>query len=152
MDLGATLLRTNETWHTLADPAGHPFDLCRNAGDPRTLLMGVMLDCPDAKALSAFYAELLGKPVTYEADGMAMVGEDGAQPVLFQQVADYQAPAWPDPARPQQVHIDVTVTDIEAAEPAALAIGAARLPGEGVNWRVYADPAGKPFCLCWDVV
>jgi hypothetical protein len=18
-----------------------------------------------------------------------------------------------------------------------------------VNWRVYADPAGKPFCLCW---
>jgi hypothetical protein len=20
----------------------------------------------------------------------------------------------------------------------------------GVNWRVYADPAGKPFCLCWD--
>jgi predicted enzyme related to lactoylglutathione lyase len=31
VDLGATLLRRNETWHTLADPAGHPFDLCRNA-------------------------------------------------------------------------------------------------------------------------
>jgi hypothetical protein len=72
--------------------------------------------------------------------------------VLFQQVADYRAPAWPDPARPQQVHIYVTVTDIEAAERAALAIGAARLPGEGINWRVYADPAGKPLCLCWDMV
>src|SRR5437867_12577101 len=24
-ELGATLLRKNETWHTLADPAGHPF-------------------------------------------------------------------------------------------------------------------------------
>ena len=33
----------------------------------------------------------------------------------------------------------------------ALAIGASRLPGEGVNWRVYADPAGKPFCLVWNV-
>jgi len=32
----------------------------------------------DAKALSHFYAELLGKPVTYEADGVAMIGEDGA--------------------------------------------------------------------------
>jgi Glyoxalase-like domain len=82
---------------------------------------------------------------------MAMIGEDGAQPVLFQQVTDYHAPAWPDPARPQQLHLDVTVTDIDSAERTALAIGATRLPGDGANWRVYADPAGKPFCLCWDL-
>src|SRR2546421_3314785 len=31
VELGASLLRRNETWHTLADPAGHPFDLCLNA-------------------------------------------------------------------------------------------------------------------------
>jgi catechol-2,3-dioxygenase len=148
--LGASLLRRNETWHTLADPAGHPFDLCLNAEDPRTTLMGVMLDCPDAKELSAFYSELLGKPVTYEGDGMAMVGEEGAQPVLFQQVERYVAPRWPDPAYPQQFHLDVTVDDVDAAERAALAIGATRLPGDGENWRVYADPVGKPFCLCWD--
>jgi hypothetical protein len=78
--------RRNERWHTLADSAGHPFDLCLNPDDPRTTLMSVMLDCPDAKALSHFYAELLGKPVTYEADGVAMIGEDRAQPVMFQQV------------------------------------------------------------------
>ena len=149
--LGATMLRRNERWHTLADPAGHPFDLCLKPDDPRTTVMGVMLDCPDAKALSHFYAELLGKQVTYEADGVAMIGEDGAQPVMFQQVAQYRAPRWPDPAFPQQVHLDVTVEDIDAAEPAALAIGATRLDGEGVNWRVYADPAGKPFCLLWTV-
>jgi catechol-2,3-dioxygenase len=148
--LGATLLRENDTWHTLADPAGHPFDLCRNPDDPRTTIMGVMLDCPDAKALSAFYAELLGKPVTYAADGMAMIGEEGAQPVMFQQVETYSAPRWPDPAHPQQVHLDILVDDIEAAEEATLKIGADRLPGEGDNWRVYADPAGKPFCLLWD--
>src|SRR3712207_4982196 len=88
-ELGGTLLRRNDTWHTVADPAGHPFDLCLAADNPTPTLMGVMLDCPDAAALSAFYAELLGKAVTYEAPGMAMIGEDGAQPVMFQQVPDY---------------------------------------------------------------
>jgi catechol 2,3-dioxygenase-like lactoylglutathione lyase family enzyme len=150
VELGATLLRRNETWHTLADPAGHPFDLCLFPAKQETTLMGVMLDCPDAAALSAFYARLLGKPVTYEADGMAMIGEEGAQPLLFQQIAGYRAPRWPDPAHPQQLHLDVTVTDINEAEAAALKLGATSLSAAGDNWRVYADPAGKPFCLCWD--
>jgi predicted enzyme related to lactoylglutathione lyase len=151
VDLGATLLRKNETWHTLADPAGHPFDLCLRADDPNTTLMGVMLDCPDSKALATFYAELLGKPITYEGEGAAMIGQDGEHPVLFQQVESYTPPRWPDPAYPQQIHLDVLVTDIDAAERAALAIGARRLPGEGENWRVFADPVDKPFCLIWDV-
>src|SRR5258708_2220893 len=68
--LGASLLRPTERWHTLADPAGHPFDLCVNPDDPRTTLMGVMLDCPDAKALSHFYAHLLGKPLPSDAHGI----------------------------------------------------------------------------------
>jgi len=65
-------------------------------------------------------------------------------------VADYSAPRWPDPAYPQQLHLDVRVDDVTVAEPAVLALGATRLPGEGDNWRVYADPAGKPFCFVWD--
>ncbi|MGI5171079.1 VOC family protein [Spirillospora sp. CA-253888] len=152
VSLGATLLRRNERWHTLADPAGHPFDLCAKEDDPNTTVLGVMLDCPDAKALSAFYSELLGKPVTYEGQGMVMIGEEGTRPVLFQQVEDYRAPRWPDPAASQQVHLDLLVerADLESAERAALAIGATRLPGEGENWRVYADPVGKPFCITWN--
>ena len=150
VELGAELLRENETWYTLADPAGHPFDLCLFPAKQETTLMGVMLDCPDAVQLSAFYAELLGKPVTYEGEGMAMIGEDGAQPVMFQQVGDYRAPRWPDPAYPHQLHLDVTVEDVEAAEAAVLKMGATSLNASGENWRVYADPVGKPFCLCWD--
>jgi catechol 2,3-dioxygenase-like lactoylglutathione lyase family enzyme len=150
IELGAELLRTNENWYTLADPAGHPFDLCRFAAEPETTLTGVMLDCPDADQLSTFYAALLDKPVTYQGEGMAMIGEDGAQPVLFQQVSDYRPPRWPDPAFPQQFHLDVTVEDVDAAEVAVLKLGATSLYADGVNWRVYADPAGKPFCLCWD--
>src|SRR6476661_1967178 len=61
-----------------ANPAGQPFDLCLFPAKQETTLMGVMLDCPDAGELSTFYAKLLGKPVTYQAEGMAMIGEDGA--------------------------------------------------------------------------
>lgn len=148
--LGARVLSRQENWYTLADPAGHPFDLCLFPARQETTVMGVMLDCPDVKELSRFYAELLGKPVTYEGEGAAMIGEDGAQPVLFQQIAGYRAPRWPDPAYPQQFHLDVTVDDVDAAEAAAAKLGATSLSFAGENWRVYADPAGKPFCLCWD--
>ena len=52
----------------------------------------------------------------------------------------FPSAAWPDPAHPQQVHLDVEVEDLEAAEREVLAHGASLL-------RVYADPAGHPFCL-----
>jgi hypothetical protein len=42
------------------------------------------------------------------------------------------------------------VDDVEAGEAAVLKLGATSLAAGGENWRVYADPAGKPFCLCWD--
>jgi hypothetical protein len=69
---------------------------------------------------------------------------------MFQQISDYRAPRWPDPAYPQQLHLDVTVDDVDAAEAAVLKLGATSLHSSGENWRVYADPVGKPFCLCWD--
>ncbi|MEV0939879.1 VOC family protein [Micromonospora wenchangensis] len=118
-------------------------------------LRSVAIDCPDPRALAAFYAELLGLPLAEEdSDGNEWVvlgGPVGQQPRLaFQQATDLVPPAWPDPARPQQFHLDVTVDDIEVAEKAVLALGARRLPGEGDGFRVYADPVGHPFCLCWD--
>ncbi|MGI5522993.1 VOC family protein [Micromonospora sp. CA-259024] len=118
-------------------------------------LRSVVIDCPDPRALAAFYAELLGVPLAGgESDGdewVVLGGPPGHQPRLaFQRALNLRPPAWPDPERPQQFHLDVTVDDIEAAEKAALALGARRLPGEGEGFRVYADPAGHPFCLCWD--
>nr|WP_309140042.1 VOC family protein [Micromonospora sp. 4G55] len=83
--------------------------------------------------------------------GWCSAARRGDQPRLaFQKALNLRAPAWPDPERPQQFHLDVTVDDIDAAEKAVLALGARRLPGEGDGWRVYADPSGHPFCLCWD--
>ena len=145
--LGATRLGGGETWHTLADPAGHPFDLCQG-DDPATSIYAVTIDCPDAKVLSHFYAGALGMEILYEGDVGSLIGAEGKQ-VMFQNVADYTAPRWPDPAYPQQVHLDVQVEygEIDALEERVVALGATRLPGEGEDWRVFADPAGHPFCL-----
>ncbi len=156
--LGATRLGGVDTggsrWVTLADPAGHPVDLCyRNgAGDGVAApmeLYGVCIDTDDIKTLSRFYGELLGLPLAYESDDAAMIkGETDA--VYFQQIARYVPPQWPDPAHPQQGHLDVQVDDIDAAEQRVLVIGATRLRGGNDGFRVYADPAGHPFCLIFD--
>ena len=104
----------------------------------------VILDGQDPAALATFYSELLGLPVTYRSDDFVVVSADGTSSGLaFQLAPDHQPPAWPDPARPQQVHLDLMVEDVTAAGPRVLALGATRLNGEGV----YADPAGHPFCL-----
>lgn len=106
----------------------------------------VIIDCPDPAALAAFYSEVLGLPVTYRsADFVVVARDDRSSGVAFQVAPDHQPPDWPDPDRPQQVHLDVMVDDLDAAEPQVLALGARRLPSEG--GRVYADPAGHPFCL-----
>lgn len=67
--LGAGLLRKNENWHTPADPAGHPFDLCLFPAKQETTLMGVMLDCPDARELSTFDLRCVSSA---EADGRTL--------------------------------------------------------------------------------
>jgi predicted enzyme related to lactoylglutathione lyase len=45
------------------------------------------------------------------------------------------------------------VEDIEAAQERVLAMGAELLAVHEDDpdnlYRVYADPAGHPFCLCW---
>ena len=106
----------------------------------------VIVDCPDPAALAAFYSEVLGLPVTFRsADFVVIARDDTSSGVAFQLAPDHQPPRWPDPDRPQQLHLDVMVDDLDAAEPKVLALGARRLPSE--SGRVYADPAGHPFCL-----
>ncbi len=110
----------------------------------------IVLDCPDASALATFYGALLDWEVT-TSDGWAEARADYGQCLCFQQVEDYRAPVWPAQDVPQQMHVDLQVDDLDAAEPQVLALGATRhdhQPGE--RFRVFLDPAGHPFCLCLD--
>jgi len=108
----------------------------------------VIVDCPDPGALAAFYAELLGLPVTWREDDFVVIArDDRSSGIGFQLAPGLQAPRWPDPSRPQQIHFDIMVDDVAAAEPQVLALGARRLTGRDGGFRVYADPAGHPFCL-----
>jgi predicted enzyme related to lactoylglutathione lyase len=145
--LGAALLARGESWITMADPAGHPFDLCQRDGvGPVLGLFAVTIDAPDAAALARFYAGALGMKVTYDGpEGSLISGHN--QSVMFQQVAGYNPPRWPDPAHPPQIHLDLDADDIDAAAQTVLSLGATRLPGGGKGFTVYADPAGHPFCL-----
>ncbi len=113
--LGATRLAEGPSWITLADPAGHPFDLCQKDGvGPGMQLFAVTIDAPDAAALARFYADLLGMEVTYEGPEGAFITGDGKS-VLFQQITGYNPPRWPDPAYPQQAHLDIIVDDLDPA-------------------------------------
>jgi len=108
----------------------------------------IVLDCPDAAALATFYGALLDWPVKV-SDGWAEIRADYGDCISFQQVSDYRPPVWPAQDVPQQMHIDVNVDDIDAAEPAVLALGATKAEHQpGTTFRVYLDPAGHPFCLC----
>ncbi len=152
--LGARRVGGGETWNVIADPAGHPFCLCANEQAEPFKTFALNIDCPDGEPLSEFYAAVLGLKVKHQQDKMAWIGADEPGPmteVLFQAVPDYRAPQWPDPAHPQQLHLDIDVPEVEAAEAAVLELGARRLPGEGEDWRVFADPDGHPFCLIWDL-
>ena len=237
-------------------------------GDLKT----IVLDAPDIAGLSAFYTGWRAGPQRYADDEWVTMTTDDGWRIGFQHAPDHVPPRWPDPAHPQQAHLDLRVPDLEAgdrtrrrarrdaccgsnetlAHPgrpgrapvrplpqgrrpehhadgrharlprrqgaervlrraarqaghlrgrgrgddrrgrrAAGAVPAGRglhrrragrirpirssctstswsttsrrpsrrrwrsarrrLPGEGENWRVYADPAGKPFCLLWSV-
>ncbi|MFC9243748.1 VOC family protein [Streptomyces sp. NPDC057136] len=118
-------------------------------------LQCVVLDCPDPLRLAGFYGALLGGTVNRPDprwavdESWATVHTANGAVYAFQRVADYRAPQWPDPAGPQQLHLDFAVPDLDRAQEEVLALGASML-GEGSDgrgWRVFADPAGHPFCL-----
>lgn len=118
-------------------------------------MRSVVVDCPDRVALAEFYRGLVGGKVTSTEDDWVVLEPEPGRRLAFQLAEDFAAPTWPTGERPQQFHLDVTVDDIDVAEPAVLALGATKhdvQPGEDDDgqFRVYLDPAGHPFCLCWD--
>jgi hypothetical protein len=114
-----------------------------------------------------FYRRLLGwryrpgdePPATGEEDP---AGQDwvvlrdaaGNARVAFQQVAVLAEATWPEGPVPQQMHLDLTVpttAELDVQHERALTLGARLLDDRSDDpeepLRVYADPAGHPFCI-----
>ena len=130
-------------------------------------LRQVVLDCTHARALAEFYRQLFG--LTYrEGDEPPPAGEPdergqdwlvlrnpaGGTQLAFQQVAELAEATWPHGETPQQLHLDTTVSsvaELDAAHERATGLGARllfdRSDDDEEPLRVYADPAGHPFCV-----
>jgi catechol 2,3-dioxygenase-like lactoylglutathione lyase family enzyme len=108
----------------------------------------IAIDCPDPRALAPFYTELTGLPVVWDdADWTVIAADRTSSGIAFQRAPDLRAPDWPDPRRPQQMHLDIMVDDIATAVARITELGARALSVDGSGHGVYADPVGHPFCL-----
>ena len=114
-------------------------------------LASTALDCADPSALADFWAALVGGEVAFRSDEFCAVKTDRGW-LAAMKVDDYTPPTWPDPAVPKQMHLDLKVDDLDAAQAEAVSLGArmaAEQPAPDL-WRVLLDPAGHPFCLYLD--
>jgi len=136
---------------------GTPHPCGYGAAMPIAHSVTTMLDCPDPIALAEFYSQLTGAPIAHvtEQDGRphwVVIGSEGRAVLAFQRVEGHRRPDWPDGDVPQQMHLDIDVSDLDEAERVVLDLGAVKAdyqpssnPQE--NFRVFLDPAGHPFCL-----
>ncbi len=130
-------------------------------------LRAVALDATNAREVAEFYRELLG--YTYRAgdeppppgqpdpkgeDWLVLRDRTGDARLAVQWVAELPASTWPDPQVPQQLHLDLTVPDVDelaVQRDRALALGATirhdRSADPDEPLYVFADPAGHPFCI-----
>jgi hypothetical protein len=122
-------------------------------------LCQTVLDTTDVRGLAEFYRRLLGyryRPgdESGDQDWLVLRAADGRMALAFQEVEELEPATWPEGQRPQQLHLDMTVPDAEALDRQhrkALDLGATllldRADDEEEPLRVYADPAGHPFCI-----
>ena len=133
------------------------------------LLRQTVLDAPDPRRLAEFYRALLGldyRPGDAPPDGPGpdergrtwLVLVDATGPVLaFQAAPGLPEPTWPQGPRPQMLHLDIEVAsreELDVQHGRVLELGGRLLDDRGHDpveaVRVYADPAGHPFCLYVD--
>jgi len=130
-------------------------------------LAQVVLDSTNARAAAEFWRQLLGlvyrpghEPPPPGADDVTgrdwlnLRTPEGAPCLAFQQVAELASSTWPDASVPQQLHLDLTVHDVEelaAVHERVLALGGSvrydRSEDPEEPLRVYTDPDGHPFCV-----
>jgi len=136
-------------------------------GQAYPVIRQTVLDTTDPRRLAEFYRQLFGlryrpgdelpapgQPDPRGQDWLVLTSPAGETALAFQKVGKLSEATWPDGPVPQQLHLDATVptaADLDVQHERALALGARLIldrsddPDELL--RVYADPAGHPFCI-----
>ena len=124
-----------------------------------------VLDAAEVAVEAEFWAAMLGGRAVLETEegpfaGWHSVVVDEEAVLGVQPTPDHVPPTWKseDPAaQRQQIHVDLYIAheDAPAALDEALGLGAQLLeaaedPSAPGSCHVLADPAGHPFCLCWE--
>ena len=115
----------------------------------------IVFDARDIEAESRFWAGLLGGVVHRDEQWHSIV-VDGEWVMGVQLAPNQVTPDWPSGPQQQQVHLDLHVDDLEAAERLAVELGGhllqpAKKPADNPDgdemFAVYASPAGHPLCF-----
>jgi hypothetical protein len=108
----------------------------------------ISLDCADPRPLAEFWAGLLGGEIAFARDTFVAVKLDHLWLSAIQ-VENYQPPTWPQDATPKQMHLDLSVKELDATSAAAIRLGATKceVQPNPDSYLVFLDPAGHPFCL-----
>jgi hypothetical protein len=126
-----------------------------------------VLDTTDPRRLAEFYRQLLGlryrpgdeppapgRPDPKGQDWLVLRSAADGVALAFQKVEKLAPATWPQGPIPQQFHLDTTVptrAELDVQHERALALGARLLQDRSDDpqepLRVYADPAGHPFCI-----
>lgn len=115
-------------------------------------LTSLIVDAADLEQESAFWHRLLGGAIT-KTPTHHFLQNDEFPTLVIQHAPGHRPPEWPD-GNSQQMHFDLATDDPRAADERVLDAGGRRLrptvdiaaaPSQGS--RIYASPAGHPFCL-----
>lgn len=116
--------------------------------------INLVIDCPDPGLLAGFYSRLLGWEWTHPGTaGWAAITAPDGQVIAFQEVENYEPPAWPwkPGSQGQMIHLDVWVDDLETGVRHAVDCGAVLAEQQFYTTsRTLFDPAGHPFCIDTD--
>ena len=120
--------------------------MTKNTGAPEPVgtLHAIVLDVNDLERCAGFWSEVLGQKISFKAGKYCRIGKSDDIPALLLQKVPEQH------EHKNRAHIDLDVTDLEAAVQRVVDLGGTRLEEiseYGIRWAVMADPDGNEFCL-----
>src|SRR5215468_6464487 len=111
-----------------------------------TSVLGLAVDCADAPGLAGFWAQVLGREVSYGASADLAVIEATDLATSGPRLSFHRVPE--AKSVKNRLHLDLGTADLDAEVERLVALGATRLndldKGE-MRWTTMADPEGNEF-------